>query len=126
MRTRTYPSIVEPLPEQTVTRRDPARPVAYALIAVIVLLAIVLFIYWRSGRNPPAYPSLADYMLAGDFVPPADYLRYTEKEDPYKDNQQVKAARRLYHLRQDLGCANVIVEPIPDAEYVFRAYCKGE
>lgn len=126
MRTRTFSSIVEPLPEPVVARRDPAKPVAYALIAVIGLLAIVLFIYWRSGRNPPVYPSLADYLLNGDYIPPADYLRYTEKEDPYKDNREVKAARRLYGLRRNLGCQNVTVEPIPDAEYVFRAYCKGE
>ncbi len=113
-RSRTFGQLVEAIPatEPVEAQETPKRdPVRLLLIAVLFLALVVGFflVRWRVIQTAKL---------------PNKYLAYTEDADPYKDNESVKEARRLYreNNREDACTDFVIIE----RSYGWAIYCEGE
>lgn len=104
MRSRILRQVIEPIsptaPHEA-QKRDPAR---FVLIAALFLALVGGFflVRWRMGQTAKL---------------PDNYLAYTEEVDPYKDNDEVKAARRLHWESArpasgyaDAGCGDPVFE----------------
>lgn len=89
-------------------KRDPGR---FLLIAALFLALVggLLLVRWRMSQTAQL---------------PDTYMAYTEDEDPYKDNESVKEARRLYREsnRKD-ACADFVVVERSYGQFI---YCEGE
>lgn len=89
-------------------KHDPVRLLLYAAL-FLALVGGLLLVRWRMGQTAKL---------------PDTYMAYTEDDDPYKDNESVKEARRLYREsnREDACTDFVVVE----RSYGWAIYCEGE
>lgn len=113
-RSRLFPQLVasiaatNPAEAQETPKRDPVRLLLYAALFLAVV-GVLLLINWRMNQTAKL---------------PDTYMAYTEDEDPYKDSEPVKEARRLYreNNRED-ACADFV---IVERSYGWAIYCEGE
>lgn len=106
----------------TYTTAQPRRAdgIIARLLIIILLLIVAFLVYDRFTPVLPRTPAAVEAPALATL--PADYLSYTETDDPYQTDPAVINARRRYVVEQRLGCAEFDRDVIVPG--VDRVTCK--